>query len=516
MSIGFLSTRPRVDTVMQAQVSECGLACLTMIAGYHGHQFDLAYLRAVHPVTRAGMSMADIVELAGSLSLDGRGFALSSIEDLGKIALPCILHWNGNHFVVLEAIGARGYTVHDPAFGRRVYEADDIRRHFSGVVLEFEPRLDFTKVASSTRSQLWSVLKTCRGLGATLTQIVIVSVAVSLLGLMTPILLQVALDVVLPQFDIDLLAMLSIALACFMIFEATGKWLRDYVILRSSLLFQTYFTRNIVGHSCRLPLSYFEERHNGDFIARLDSIENVKSYLVRGLVSSFADSLMSVLAVALMLLYSPTMTAVVVATLAVLVVLRFLFVPALKSASTMALEAHSQERTRMLDGLRRVEALKVHNAGERHAARWFGSFVRFVNADFRAKKTEIKVELILRVILAVSTVATLYMGVTAAMQSTLSVGMLYAFFALRQSFFESVNQLTTQLMHLSVMGVHLDRINDIVNQEPEADSAAAAVNRLIRKEVRLERVAIQFGRADNPSCRTSISGSTSKRVRPSR
>lgn len=496
--MNFLSTKRHVPTVMQSQTSECGLACLTMVARYYGHQIDLSYLRAIYPITRRGMTMAEIVEVGGTLGFDGRGFALASIDDLAKIALPCVLHWNGNHFVVLEKIRGGKFTIHDPAFGKRVYEADDMRRHFSGVALEFEPRLDFTKVQNTTRSQLWSVLKSCRGLESTISQIVVVSLAVSILALMTPILLQVALDVVLPQFDLDLLTLLALGLCCFMVFEATGKWLRDFVILRSSLLFQMFFTRNVVGHSMRLPTSYFEERHPGDFVARLDSIENVKTYLVRGLVSSFADSMMSVLAVALMMYYSPQMTAFVVLTLVILVILRFMFVPSLKSTSTMTLEAHSKERQRILDGLTRFSSLKVHNAGERHAARWFQSFVGFINSDYRAKKTEITVELILHIIVAISTVVTLYIGIVSVMKAEMSVGMLYAFFALRQTFFERVNELTTQLMHLSVMGVHLQRINDIVDQKPEPQMLGSTVNRSINKDVKLVGVDIQFGRTEKP------------------
>lgn len=493
-----LAGRRRVRSLVQSEANECGLTCLAMIANYHRHDIDLSYLRALFPLSRSGMSLGDIVELADSLGLDASGFALGKIDEFANVTLPAILHWNGNHFVVLEKIVRGRYHVHDPEFGLRIYDRTDMERLFSGIVLEFAPRMDFQKLKSERKLGFVEIFRSTRGLGNTVWQISLVSIAISLLALATPVLLQLALDVVIPQVDLDLLQVLAAGLLLMMTFEAVGRWLRDFVTLRSSTLLQLQFTRNVVGHAFRLPLNYFELRHPGDFVARVDSIDHIKTYLVGGLVTSLADTATSVLIIGLMFYYAPPMALVTLLTLAAVLLMRFLTFPKLNRATAGSLEARSEERARLLDGLRRVDSLKAHNGAELFTGRWFESFSRFANLDFRARKAGIDAELMMHVVIAASTVTTLYMGITGVISNLLTIGTLYAFFALRSDFFERVNHLTTNLLHLSAMRVHFQRLDDVIGQEQEAGLHETSFHRQIRKEVRVEDVTIQFGKGEEP------------------
>lgn len=495
---GILAGRRRVRSLVQSETNECGLTCLAMVANYHRHDIGLSYLRALFPLSRTGMTLGDIVELADGLGLDAGGYALSNVSELANVSLPAILHWNGNHFVVLESIKAGRYRVHDPEFGLRIYDQADMERMFSGIVLEFAPRMDLKQFKAERKLTLIEVVRATRGLGSTIWQIALVSAAIALLGLATPVLLQVSLDVVIPQVDLDLLQVLAIGLALMMTFEALGRWLRDFVTLRASTLLQLQFTRNVVGHAFRLPLTYFELRHPGDFVARVDSIDHVKTYLVGGLVTAFADSLTSILLIGMMFYYSPPMAFATLLTLAAVLAMRFLTFPKLNQATAGSLEARSEERGRLLDGLRRVDSLKAHNGTELFALRWFESFTRFANLDFRARKAGIDAELLMHVVIALSTVTTLYMGITGVIANALTIGTLYAFFALRTDFFERVNLLTHSLMQLSALKVHLQRLDDVIGQDPEPGIEESKFQRQLRKEVRLEDVTVQFGRGDEP------------------
>ena len=493
-----LAGRRRVRSLVQSETNECGLTCLAMVANYHRHDIDLSYLRALFPLSRTGMSLGDIVELADGLDLDASGYALSNVGELANVTMPAILHWNGNHFVVLERISGGKYYVHDPEFGLRIYERSDIERMFSGVVLEFAPRMDFKKLKAERKLTLWEIIRSTRGLGNTVWQISLVSIAIALMSLAMPVLLQLALDVVIPQVDLDLLHVLAIGLAAMMIFEAVGRWLRDFVTLRSATLLQLQFTRNVVGHAFRLPLNYFEMRHPGDFVVRVDSIDHIKTYLVGGLVTALADTVTSSVLVGLMFYYSPIMALVTLVTLVFVLVMRFITFPKLNRATQGSLEARSEERARLLDGLNRVSSLKAHNGTELFAIRWFESFSRFANLDFRARKAGIDAELYMHVVIAASTVTTLYLGITGVISNLLTIGTLYAFFALRTDFFERVNQLTTNLLHLSAMRVHFQRLDDVIGQEVEPGLHDINFHRPIRKEIRIEDVTIQFSRADEP------------------
>jgi ATP-binding cassette subfamily B protein RaxB len=490
--------RRRIKPVLQNEANECGLACLTMIANFHKHDISLSYLRSLFPLSQRGMTLAEIVELAGQLDLDAQGLGISAISELANLRCPALLHWNGNHFVVLESVKNGKFTVQDPAFGTRIYSAIDMEIYFSGIALEFEPRVQFAAIRQAKKSTFWQVFRACRGIEHTIGTVAVLSFAASLFALATPVFLQVALDTVIPQFDLDLLTIVAIGMALFSAFEASARWLRDWVTLRAATLFEIYFTRNVVGHALRLPVTYFELRHPGDFITRLSSIDQIKTFIINGFVTSVADGAMSVLLIVMMFYYSTTMAAVSLGTLIVALVLRLSTYPKIEQQTLATLEARSEEQTRLIDGLKSVAALKVHNTSEFFGMKWFDSFSRFANRGFVAKKLAIDTDFLLHILFMLGTVATLYIGVTDVMKSVASVGTLYAFFALRSSFFNNMNALILNLLQLSIMRVHFERLDDVLDAEPEPAGNRVAIDREIRREVALKDIRVQFDAGSRP------------------
>ena len=492
------STKRSLKTVIQSEAAECGLACLTMVVNHYGHNVDLPYMRAMHPISWKGVSLAELYQLATSFSLDARGLAVPKIEDLSNLKLPAILHWSGNHFVVLEAIKGGTYKILDPAVGPREFDKDDMARFFSGVALEFMPRVNVEKIIAKSGINVWSIIRSFDGVSPAITKIMVVSFTVSLLSLATPILLQVALDFVLPQADVDLLGMLAISLTILLCFEAGGKWLRDMIILRTSIGLQLQVTRSIVSHAFRLPLPFFESRHPGEMVTRLESIDHVKEFAVNGMIRSIVDSLMSVLVLILMYYYSPSMTSAVIVTLLAALSMRFVFFSRARRYTTESLVARSEETSTLLDGISQVTALKSQNAGRHFENKWFDQLSRFAGQNFMVHRTELSAQFFIHIIVVLGTVLTLYMGVGAVILNEMSIGMLYAFFALRGSFFEKMDTLTTNLMHLSILGAHLKRLEDIVAEKPEASIRSTAIVKRIRNSITVRDVSIQFSASDLP------------------
>ena len=493
-----LSRKPRIKTVLQNEINECGLACLTMLANFHRHDISLSYLRSLFPLSLRGMTLAEIVELAGKLDLDAQGFAVSNVSELTQLKCPALLHWNANHFVVLEKIVRGVFYVHDPAYGLRTYSTQDVAQLFSGTALEFEPRVNFAAIKAAKKSRYWSVFKACRGIENTIGVIIVLTFAASIFGLTAPVFMELALDTVIPQYDLDLLTVIVIGMALFTVFEALSRWLRELVTLRSSTIFEIFFTRNVVGHAFRLPIKFFELRHPGDFLTRLASIDHIKTFLVSGFVSSAADGLMSLLTIIMMFYYSTTMAAASVATLLAAVVIRVFSYPKISEYTTATLEARSEEQARLIDGLQSISALKVHNTSELFSLKWFDSFTRFANAGFRSRKLTIDTDLVLHVIFMFGTVTTLYIGVTDVMKSTTSIGILYAFFALRSSFFGSMNSVILNLLQVSIMKAHFARLDDVLDEKPEITNGRLGTDRAIRHTLKLEGVNVQFDRGTKP------------------
>jgi len=259
-------------------------------------------------------------------------------------------------------------------------------RMFSGVALEFEPRTTFAKVEGKSQLGLFDLLTHVRGFKGAVVKVIIVSMAISLLSLATPILLLVALDIVLPQADLNLLGLLCFGLVVLLLFDAVGRWLRDVIVLRSSLSMQMQVSRGLVGHGFRLPLGFFERRHAGDIVARMDSVEEIKEFATNGMVIAFADSLTSIATIILMFYYSPALTFVVLGTFAAVIVVRFIFFGTVQRHTTESLTAKSEETASLIDGINCVATHKTHNTTSAFAARWYETMFVFANQDFRSRK----------------------------------------------------------------------------------------------------------------------------------
>lgn len=486
--------RRRLPLILQDSNGECGLACITMIAQYHGHRLDLGQLRQRFPTTRRGLSLADMSAVCDQLNFTVRGLRLDTIDDLHKVRLPAILHWSGNHFVVLKAVGRGYFDIHNPASGARRLTRTEVEQHFSGILFEVQPSDSFRLIVQQKRYTLARIFELTDGLKTSFMQVVVIATVGSCVAMLLPLFVQAALDSVLPQSDVDLLGALAVGLLLVALTTAIADWIQKRVIANAGGAFFAQLTRNAVGHLFRLPLSYFESRHPGDIATRLESVDNIRNVVTRSFVAATVDAIMILLSGAIMFLYAPALAAIVSSIFLVVVLIRLGLYPRLRRQGAASLKARSEERAKMIDSLRAIAALKTANATLAASARWYDSFVRYVNATFRIQMTEATAVLAVEVVTAVGTAATLYLGVGAVLQQKMTVGMLYAFFTYRTLFFGRIDQLVTTMTEISMLSANMTRLSDFLEMPPEPTSTA--IERQIRRSVELRDVSYRPGFAD--------------------
>ncbi|MDQ7012156.1 MAG: cysteine peptidase family C39 domain-containing protein, partial [Mariprofundaceae bacterium] len=166
--------RKTLPVYRQAEAAECGLACIGMVAAYWGKEYDLPALRRKFPITLQGASLNDLIRVSKNMGLASRALKVD-LGALPKLALPAILHWEFNHFVVLAKIGKDHVIIHDPAVGKRRISLPELSRSFTGVVLELRPDADFRKGKEKSRIGLWSFFRQVKGLGFPLAQLLVLS-----------------------------------------------------------------------------------------------------------------------------------------------------------------------------------------------------------------------------------------------------------------------------------------------------------------------------------------------------
>ncbi|WPM85576.1 cysteine peptidase family C39 domain-containing protein [Apirhabdus apintestini] len=167
---GHFSLRRRAPVLHQSEAAECGLACLAMIAGHHGKWVNVQALRQRFGVSSRGSTVETLSQTASEMGFGMRALSLE-MHELPQLTLPCILHWDFNHFVVLVQAGRRRAIIHDPASGRRTLTLQELGAHFTGVACELWPGVNFTRTRHVVRLKLQDLLRQMRGFRAAFTRL---------------------------------------------------------------------------------------------------------------------------------------------------------------------------------------------------------------------------------------------------------------------------------------------------------------------------------------------------------
>lgn len=457
--------------VLQSEAAECGLASLAMIARFHGHRVDLAGLRQRFPTSIKGMTLRQLMVVAGELALSPRAVRLE-LEELACLRLPAVLHWDLNHFVVLEEVKGDTATILDPAKGRRHFKLDKLGRHFTGVALELQPTADFKPITARVRtrlSDLWSNLTNFR---SALTQVLVLSLLIQVTSLAVPFFIQLVIDEGVNQGETSLLNLLLLGFGLVYALQAISRMLRSWVTvcLGESLSFQ--LAGNVVRHLMRLPMGYFERRHVGDVLSRIGSIQPIQSLLTKGLVDSAIDSTLLVMTLVIMCLINVPLTAIVVACTLAYIVLSQLFYPAMRARTEEEIAARAQEQSYQMESLRAMRAIKLHGFEAVRESGWRNRYAEVISATYRSRMISVKLDLAEDILFSLSFLLTIYFGARAVIDQKMTIGLLLAFSSYRSSFASSATSLVQQWQKWRLLGVHLERLSDIVGEKKETIAAA--------------------------------------------
>ncbi len=483
--------------VLQAEAAECGLASIVMVARHYGHRVNLAGLRQKYPPSVRGSTLEQLMAIASDLELAPRAVRLE-LDELDKLQKPAILHWDMNHFVVLESVAGGIATIVDPASGRRRVPVTKLGTHFTGVALELTPTAAFKPVDAKVTTRLtdlWSRFSNFRG---PFTQILVLSLVIQLLTLLTPFFIQLVIDEAIGQGDASLLTILLIGFSAVYAVSAISRALRDWVVLTfgQSLSFQ--LGGNVVRHLLRLPLGYFERRHVGDLLSRIGSISPIQALLTKGIVSVLIDSALLVTTLIVMLLISPTLTAVVVGLTLAYLAVNQLFYPALRQFTEEEILARAGEETYLMESMRSIRAIKLHGHEAVRESGWRNRYAEVISASYRSGMIDIKLELAEDILFSLSFMLTVYFGALAVMDQRLTVGLLLAFLAYRSSFTSSAAALVSQFQKWRLLGLHLERLSDIVGERREEVRLPVRKANQTSPHIQLQGLSFSYGPTEPP------------------
>ena len=452
--------------VLQTEGAECGLACIAMVASHHGLRSDLPTLRQRFPMSLKGATMADLVRLAGQLQLHARALRAEP-GHLAGLVLPCILHWDLNHFVVLKEVSRGLAVIHDPARGVRRLSMAEVSRHFTGVVLELTPQADFRPRDAQQTITLRQLLGRVTGLRRSLLQIFTLALTLEAFLLLSPFFMQWVVDSVLVSLDRDLLVTLGVGFAGLVVIQVATGAIRSWAVLHLSTTLNLQWLSNVFAHLMRLPVAWFEKRHTGDVMSRFGAIQKIQQTLTTSFIEAVLDGLLVILTLVMMLVYSRLLSAVAVGAVLLYALLRWIFFRPLREATEESIVFDAKRSTHFLESLRGVQSIKLFNRQEDRQARFMNLVVDAMNANFVTRKLDLMFSVGHKLVFGLERIAIVWIGALLVMDHRFSIGMLFAFIAYKEQFATRISGLIDKLVEVRMLTLQGERLADIVLAEPE-------------------------------------------------
>ena len=496
LSTQILYTKKRVPVVLQSEAAECGLACMTMIAQYYSDKRDLNALRQTVSVSLRGTTLKDVMRIASDLGFQTRAIKIE-MEHLAQLSCPAILHWNMNHFVVLTKVKGKTLTIHDPALGERKLTYSEASKYITGIALEVTPSDTFSPKKSAPRLGLSQFFTRTTGFKRNLLTLFALSIVLQLFALASPYYMQIVVDDVLIYNNDALLKALAIGFALLLIIETFTSGIRKFVILSVSSRLQLQMSASVFKHLLSLPLDYFDKRHIGDVVSRFGSLASIREFLTTGLVTALLDGLMAVITLAVMILYSPKLTLVVVAIMLAYLSVRLGLLPFIKRLTTERIALAALEQSHFMESVRAILPIRVYSQEVQRHGQWQNKLVATLNKDITLGKINIGSALTNQLLFGAENLVVVYIGASLVMEGTLSIGMLLAFMAYKARFVSALDGVVNKLIELSMLGVHFNRLSDILLTPSQQKPLS-----LKTKDDTFEKQNVHFSNADVPNSST--------------
>ncbi|TFH89437.1 peptidase domain-containing ABC transporter [Vibrio ouci] len=485
----------RVPLILQSEVAECGLASLAMILSYHGHMTDLHALRKQANISSKGMSLKGVMDLAGDLNLSGRALKCS-LEEIPKLKLPCILHWNFDHFVVLTKVTKQQVYINDPAVGKRKLTMTEMSHSFTGVALELTPTASFKHADTRETMSLSDLWDNISGFKRTLVSLITLTFFMQVISILFPYYLQWTVDNVLLSEDRTLLLVLAIGFSLLTLVNIVVSAFRQWLVIKFGSQLSIHMGANLFFHLIRLPTHYFEKRSVGDVISRFKSLTYIRELLTEGIVESVIDGLMAFVVLIMMYLYSPLLATLVLVSVSLSFLMQMLLYSPYRRVSEEMLISEAKEDSTFLESVRAIKTIKTFGHENVMQNLWLNRYAEVSNSDIRLGKLSLSEEALNKTIFGFENILIIYFGATLVIDGEMSIGMILAFIAYKNIFTGSITTFIDKAIDFKMLGLHLSRLSDITMEEREQSFIVRSLPEIVEPTIRLDNVSFRYSSND--------------------
>jgi len=482
----------RVPFVQQLEAADCGAASLAMVLAYFGHDATLDEVReAVGVSGRDGTDAASIVRGAEWYGLRARGIRID-VEHLRFVPAGTILHWELNHFVVFERVTRRGVAIVDPAMGPRVIPLAKIGESFTGIALVFEPADTFEKKKRGTGRVAWYV-RQLAGQRHVLGRVLVTSILLRVFALALPLVTAVIVDRVVPRADRSLLLVVVMGIPGLLIFQLITTLVRSHLLLQLRTNLDTHLTLGFVDYLSRLPFQFFQRRSAGDLLMRVNNNATIRETLTSSSLSAIMDGTLVIGHAVLVFVFAPLMGALVVMLGALQISVYTFARRSYREMMARSLETQARQQSYLVEMLGGMETLKAAAAEARAVERWSNLYIDELNASLDRGRLATRIDAATGVLGLASPLAVLVVGALQVMSGGLTLGEMLAINALAVGVLTPLSALVNSALQLQLLGGYMDRIDDVLKNDPEQLGKDVARAPKLSGRVTLQHVSFRYG-----------------------
>ena len=493
----------KVPVIMQMEALECGAASLAMILAYYQKWIPLEQVRLDCGVSRDGSNMKNVYLAGKHYGLDAHGYRME-IDSLKKEAsYPCIIHWNFNHFVVLDGFKGNKAVINDPARGTVEIPMEQFDEAYTGLVLTFAPGEGFTP-SGKRKSTVDFARKRLKGAGPAVAFIVLTSVITYLFGIINPVMSRIFFDRLLTGQAPQWLHPFILAMILLALFQIIVQWAQAIYNLKINGKMAIEGNASFMWKVLKLPMEFFSQRMTGDIMMRQGTNASIAGTLVDTVAPLALNTLMMIFYLVVMLRYSVVMTLVGIASLGLnLIVARYL---SNKRVNLMRVEMRDAGKlaSATLAGISMTETIKSSGAEGGFFRKWGGYQASVNTQQVKFATLNARIGLIPQFISTASNYLVLFLGVGLAMSNNFTLGMIVTFQGLLSSFMSPASTLMEAGQTIQEMRTDMERVEDVMEypDDPALQYGAGSKTEDCAKlggDVELKHVTFGYSRLSNPT-----------------
>jgi ATP-binding cassette subfamily B protein RaxB len=481
----------RIPVVLQAEHAECGLACLAMVAAAYGAHFDLRTLRVRFNLPSRGLTLADILKASSQMDMAARPLSLE-LEAIKKIAVPAILHWDFNHFVVLVEVRKGDLVVHDPAIGRRIVPLAEASKSFTGVAIEFVPTSQFRKIREIQPVSFKTLIGDYSDHVRPAIHAILLSVAIQSLVISLPMGLQVAMDRISDGDVSNFVNILCIGLVGVVLVQSIAMMARGLVLSYLGVMLHYRMMLTLFRHLLRLPAEYFAKRSLADVISRFDSLRYIQRLLSQGFLEAVVDGTVAVVVVVVMLGYNAPLAMMIIAGLLLYALIRHLAYDKFYQVQQEVIVRTATFQSHFMETVRGIVTVKLFNRTYARESSWNNLVVSALKSTNETNRWIAGMSMVASTISGLLWIVTIWFCSRSVQAGDMTLGMVVAFVAWQQLLVSRATLLIDKLFDFRMLHLHRGRVADIAEEIAEHDIDVGLSPVQVSGKIELINVSFRF------------------------